>query len=107
MTKRWKICSLLAAAVLGLLLMVFAWMFGMSEPVSADTTDRGEMNPAVYSVRLEGDLLGAYSAESGELLFSSPVDAAQMSGNDRALLQTGLSAGTLEEVLGIFEDFCS
>ena len=107
MTKYWKICSVLAAAVISVFLFVAAAAVRSAQPVSAEANTEICPEESVYSIRLAGNQLGAYAAESGELLFSGMVDAAQLSGSDRAMLENGVSAGTLEEVLCVFEDFCS
>jgi len=41
------------------------------------------------------------------MLFSGELDAAQITGKDRTMLEAGVYAGSLEEVLSVFVDFCS
>jgi hypothetical protein len=105
MTKMQKICSVIlcAAAVVSGLAAVIIPATGERNAALHETA--GESG--IYRVQLEGDLLAAYLTESGEVLFSGELDAAQISGKDRTMLEAGVFAGSLEEVLGVFEDFCS
>lgn len=105
MTKKRTVCSVAVctAAVFFVLAAAVIPLIGIqSEPLSEAANESG-----IYRIQLEGDVLAAYLAESGEMLFSGELDAAQISGKDRSMLEAGVSAGSLEEVLGVFEDFCS
>lgn len=106
MTKFAKICSLAVTVLTVLSVAAVFWFFAAAERAGAGTGAAAQER-AVYSVRLEDGVLGAYSQESGDLLFSTGVNVGQIPLSDRRMLEEGIPAESLDEVLGVFEDFCS
>jgi len=107
MTKFVRICSLALSVIAVLSLLAALFFLSAAETAGVQLAPADGAAKAVYHVRLDGGVLGAYLAEDGTLLFSSMVDVGEIPVSDREMLEGGVPAGTLEDVLNLFEDFCS
>jgi len=105
MTKKQIICS--AIVCTAAVFSVFAAAVIPLREIQSETLSAAANESGIYCIQLQGELLAAYLTESGEMLFSGELDAAQITGKDRTMLEAGVYAGSLEEVLSVFEDFCS